>query len=54
MRESALQKLMGHATLNMTLEYARILDETVEQEFNHAVAQMTTGARTWVPRLFPR
>ena len=31
MRESALQKLMGHATLNMTLEYARILDRTVEQ-----------------------
>ncbi|MCB0125273.1 MAG: tyrosine-type recombinase/integrase [Caldilineaceae bacterium] len=52
MRESALQKLMGHATLNMTLEYARILDETVEQEFNHAVAQMTTGARTWVPDFF--
>lgn len=32
-RESALQKLMGHATLNMTLEYARILDQTVEQSF---------------------
>ncbi len=30
-RESALQKLMGHATLGMTLEYARILDQTVEQ-----------------------
>ncbi|HRW06668.1 MAG TPA: tyrosine-type recombinase/integrase [Caldilineaceae bacterium] len=52
MRESALQKLMGHATLNMTLEYARILDATVEQEFHHAVAQMATGARSWVPDFF--
>lgn len=52
MRESALQKLMGHATLNMTLEYARILDETVEQEFNYAVTQMATGARSWVPDFF--
>ncbi len=33
MRESALQKLMGHATLGMTLEYARILDQTVEHSF---------------------
>jgi integrase/recombinase XerD len=30
MRETALQKLLGHTTLNMTLQYARILDETVE------------------------
>jgi integrase len=42
-RESALQKLMGHKTLNMTLEYARILDRTVEQAFNEAVERMQTG-----------
>jgi len=52
MRESALQKLMGHTTLNMTLEYARILDRTVEQTFNQAVEQMHTGALSWVPSFF--
>lgn len=31
---------MGHTTLDMTLEYARILDQTVEQAFNTAVDQM--------------
>jgi len=49
MRETALQKLMGHTTLNMTLEYARILDKTVEQAFNTAVAKMQTGPISWVP-----
>ena len=48
-RESALQKLMGHTTLNMTLEYARILDKTVEQAFNKAVAKMQTGPISWAP-----
>ena len=43
---------MGHATLNMTLEYARILDRTVEQTFNQAVDRMQTGALSWVPNLF--
>jgi site-specific recombinase XerD len=52
MRESALQKLMGHTTLNMTLEYARILDRTVEQTFNQAVERMHTGALNWVPSFF--
>lgn len=52
MRESALQKLMGHATLGMTLEYARILDPTVEQSFKQAVDQMQTGALSWVPNFF--
>jgi hypothetical protein len=52
LRESALQKLMGHTTLNMTLEYARILDRTVEQAFNQAVEQMQTGPLSWVPNFF--
>jgi hypothetical protein len=52
MRESALQKLMGHATLDMTLMYARILDRTVEQAFNTAVDQMHTGPISWVPNFF--
>jgi integrase len=51
-RESALQKLMGHKTLNMTLEYARILDRTVEQAFNEAVERMQTGPLSWVPNFF--
>ena len=51
-RESALQKLMGHATLNMTLEYARILDQTVEQSFESAIEQMQEGAHSWVPNFF--
>lgn len=52
LRESALQKLMGHSTLNMTLEYARILDRTVEQAFNQAVEQMQVGPLRWVPNFF--
>jgi site-specific recombinase XerD len=52
MRESALQKVMGHATLGMTLEYARILDHTVEHAFNTAVEQMRTGPISWVPGFF--
>ena len=51
-RESALQKLMGHATVKMTLEYARILDETVEQSFSEAVEHMHEGAMSWVPNFF--
>lgn len=51
-RESALQKLMGHATLDMTLEYARILDQTVEQSFTQAVEHMQEGAHSWVPNFF--
>ena len=50
--ESALQKLMGHATLNMTLEYARILDQTVEKSFNEAISHMQDGAHSWVPNFF--
>ncbi len=49
MRESALQKIMGHTTLQMTLHYARILDQTVEQAFTSAVEQMQVGPLSWVP-----
>jgi site-specific recombinase XerD len=52
MRESALQKVMGHTTLNMTLEYARILDRTVEQAFNTAIDRMRDGPLSWVPNFF--
>ena len=52
MRESALQKLMGHATLNMTLEYARILDHTVEEAFDKATTAMQVGPLSWVPSFF--
>jgi integrase len=51
-RESALQKLMGHESLRMTLKYARVLDRTVEQEFNQAVERMQTGSLGWVPGFF--
>ncbi len=49
MRESALQKIMGHTSLQMTLYYARILDQTVEQAFTSAVEQMQVGPLSWVP-----
>lgn len=68
MRESALQKLMGHATVSMTLYYAKVLDTTVEQSFNTAIDKMrsaqtmsspstpsTSASSTgldWVPRFF--
>ena len=51
-RESALQKMMGHKTLGMTLEYARILDTTVEQAFSQTVERMQTDTRSWVPSFF--
>jgi len=51
-RESALRKLMGHTNLRMTLEYARILDRSVEQAFNEAVERMRTGPLSWVPSFF--
>ena len=51
-RESALQKMLGHAKLDMTLEYARILDQTVERGFTEAISQMQEGAHSWVPNLF--
>jgi integrase len=51
-RESALQKMMGHKTLGMTLEYARILDTTVEQAFQQTVERMQTETRSWVPSFF--
>lgn len=51
-RESALRKLMGHADLRMTLEYARILDRSVEQAFNEAIERMRTGPLSWVPSFF--
>lgn len=54
MRESALQKVMGHATLGMTLEYARILDQTVEHSFAAAVSRMREGPHQWIPSFFTR
>jgi site-specific recombinase XerD len=51
-RESALQKLMGHANLDVTLEYGRILDHTVEQAFGQAVEQMQEQPHSWVPSFF--
>ncbi len=51
-RESALQKLMGHKTLGMTLHYGRILDRTVEQSFNQAIERMEAGSLSWVPSFF--
>ena len=51
-RESVLQKLMGHTTLSMTLQYARILDRTVELAFNTAVDQMQQEFQSWVPNFF--
>ncbi len=52
MRETALQKVMGHSTLQMTLEYARILDPTVEQSFAAAMSKMQDGPIQWIPNLF--
>jgi hypothetical protein len=43
---------MGHATLGMTLEYARILDQTVEEAFTTAVEHMQEGPLSWVPNFF--
>lgn len=52
LRESALQKLMGHSTLDMTLEYGRILDKTVELSFNQTVRKMQESPMQLVPNFF--
>ena len=52
LRESALQKLLGHSTLGMTLEYGRILDKTVEMDFNQAVENMKDYPLGSVPNFF--
>jgi hypothetical protein len=36
----------------MTLKYARIVDRTVEQEFNRAIGRMQTGPLDWIPSFF--
>jgi len=54
LRESAVQKLLGHSTLGMTLEYARILDRTVEEEFNHVVEKMQVSPLECIPNFFYR
>jgi hypothetical protein len=36
----------------MTLEYARILDQTVEQSFSNAIEHMQEGPHSWVPNFF--
>lgn len=52
LRESVLQKLMGHADMDTTLEYARILDQTVERSFSEVIEQMQEGSLSWVPNFF--
>ena len=51
-RESALQKLLGHTSIDTTLAYAQILDRSVERAFNEAVERMQTGPLSWVPSFF--
>lgn len=52
MRESALQKLLGHTMVVTTLHYGRILDKTVEQAFDQATVQMQNGGASWIPNFF--
>jgi len=52
LRESALQKLLGHSTLTMTLKYGRILDKTVELSFNQAIENMQESPLEQVPSFF--
>jgi integrase/recombinase XerD len=52
LRETALQKLLGHESLAMTLMYAKILDKTVEEGFASAVGAMAEQRRGWIPNFF--
>jgi len=54
LRESAVQKLLGHKSLSMTLEYARILDRTVEKEFNNVIEKIQASPLENVPSFFYR
>ena len=40
MKETAIQKILGHEQLSTTLIYARILDKTVETDYQQAMAQI--------------
>jgi hypothetical protein len=52
MRESALQKVMGHKDMSMTMLYARILDQTLETSFGQAVDRMREESRPGMPNFF--
>jgi len=54
LRESAIQKLLGHKSIAMTLQYARILDRTVEEEFNNVIEKMQSSPLENVPSFFYR
>jgi integrase/recombinase XerD len=43
MRMECLQQLLGHSSLEMTLRYARLTDQTREEEFFRAMARIEGG-----------
>ncbi len=54
LRESVVQKLLGHTSLSMTLRYARVLDPTVEIEFNKVNEKIQESPLEDVPSFFFR
>lgn len=42
MKETAIQKILGHEQLSTTMIYARILDKTVETDYQQAMRQIET------------
>ncbi len=40
MKETAIQKILGHEQLSTTMIYARILDKTVETDYQQAMRQI--------------
>ena len=54
LRESVIQKLLGHTSLDMTLRYAHVLDRTIEEEFNNAIEKIQASPLEGVPSFFNR
>ena len=52
LRESVVQKLLGHTSLSMTLRYAQVLDPTVEKEFNAVTKKIQESPLEDIPCFF--
>ncbi len=48
MRLEVLQRLLGHQEIEMTLRYAKITDQTRENEYFKAMDRIEQGESSWI------